>query len=140
MTVQPRMPRSALGAGVAIMIAVAVLAFSSDLVLLSLHFRPAYAAIDAVLLGCFCGAITWAYEDRHHRFLAEKLYIIAEMNHRVRNDLQVIRYSAHFTHNKEHIERISECLGHIEWALREVLPGKEFPAPQPDQRAAGQQS
>ncbi len=126
MTLAKHIPRSAIGAGLVLMLAVSALAYASNQLLASSPYHHGYVVLDAVGLGAFCGALVWAYEERHNRVMAEKLEIIAEMNHRVRNELQVIQYSAYFTKDREHMERISQCLSRIETALREVLPGKTF--------------
>ena len=126
MTLAKNISRRPLGAGLLLMVAISTLAYASDHLLLSFPYRHSYVVLDALFLGAFCGALVWAYEERHNRFMAEKLEIIGEMNHRVRNELQVIQYSAYFTKDREHMERISQCLSRIEKALREVLPGKTF--------------
>lgn len=107
-------------------ITVAVLGYVSDLMLLGYDPRPAWAIADALALGVLSGAIAWMYQRRQNRYLAERLEVIADMNHHVRNDLQVIQYSAYMTKDKEHIQRIEQSLGRIDWALREVLTGKQL--------------
>lgn len=60
---------------------------------------------------------------RHHREVLRQMETIAEMNHHIRNALQVIAY-----HNVRHpssdqaVEHVGEAVERIEWALREVLP------------------
>ena len=107
-------------------ITVAVLGYLSDLLVISFHPQPVFPILDAVVLGTLCGAIAWSYQRRQNRYLAERLEVIAEMNHHVRNGLQVIQYSAYMTKDKEHIQRIEQSLGRIDWALREVLNGKQL--------------
>jgi two-component sensor histidine kinase len=128
--------RSPLGVGTVVALSVAALAYVSDLIVLSMHYWPALALVDALILGLLCGAIAWAYQGLRNRFLRERLHIIAEMNHRVRNELQVIRFSAYLTQDKEHIDRIENCVQHIDVALREVLPGKDLQAANPESRIA----
>jgi hypothetical protein len=118
--------RSSLGVGGVVAFSVVALAYVSDFLLLSMQYWPALALIDALILGALCGAIAWVYQERHNRFVSERLEIIAEMNHRLRNELQVIRYSAYRTKDKQHIERIGLCRDKINVVLREMLPGKEF--------------
>ncbi len=107
-------------------VTVAVLGYLSDLFVLSFDPRPLFAILDAITLGLLSGAIAWVYQRRQNRYLAERLEVIADMNHHVRNDLQVIQYSAYMTRDKEHIQRIEQSLGRIDWALREVLTGKQL--------------
>jgi hypothetical protein len=45
------------------------------------------------------------------------------MNHHVRNALQTIAYSP-YTEQEKQIRMIAESVSRIEWALREVLPGR----------------
>ena len=72
--------------------------------------------------------------------------MIGEMNHHVRNALQVIAYAAHSMPDQEAITRINNAAERIDWALREILgSGFDVPAldkPQkprkdlPDERSA----
>ena len=107
-------------------ITVAVLGYLSDLIVLAYDPRPLFAIADALGLGLLSGTIAWVYQRRQNRYLALRLEVIADMNHHVRNDLQVIQYSAYMTKDKQHIQRIEQSLGRIDWALREVLTGKQL--------------
>ncbi len=107
-------------------VTVAVLGYFSDLLVLAFHPQPLFAIADAAVLGVLSGAIAWIYQRRQNRYLAERLEVIADMNHHVRNDLQVIQYSAYMTKDKENIQRIERSLSGIDWALREVLTGKRL--------------
>ncbi len=81
--------------------------------------------IDDLLVGIACAALVWFYEERRQHAIARKLSVIGEMNHIIRNELEIIEYSAYATQNREHIERIRTCIGHIDWALREVRTGRK---------------
>jgi hypothetical protein len=50
-----------------------------------------------------------------------KVEVIADMNHHVRNALQVISLTTH-GNDKEEIGVIRESVNRIQWALRELLP------------------
>jgi hypothetical protein len=52
----------------------------------------------------------------------ERLRLIAEMNHHIRNGLDIISLSAHTTKDKNTVETMKYGVEKIEWALREVLP------------------
>ncbi len=121
-----RIRRSAWRVAVLVIVTVAVLGYLSDLLVLSFHPQPLFAIVDAIVLGVLSGTIAWVYQRRQNRYLAQRLEVIADMNHHVRNDLQVIQYSAYMTKDKEHIQRIEQSLGRIDWALREVLTGKQL--------------
>ena len=120
------MRRSAGRVAAVVALTVAVLGYLSDLLVISFHPQPVFPILDAIVLGALCGLIAWSYQRRQNRYLAERLEVIADMNHHVRNDLQVIQYSAYMTKDKEHIQRIEQSLGRIDWALREVLTGKQL--------------
>ena len=62
------------------------------------------------------------YERLRRRLLEERLRTIAEMNHHIRNALQVITY-ANASGAEQSVELIESSVERIEWALREVLPG-----------------
>lgn len=81
--------------------------------------------VDDLITGLLIGGLLLLYEERLHRSMMRKLKTVAEINHIVRNDLEIMQYSAHVTGDREHMERIRTCVQHIEWALREVLPGEE---------------
>ncbi|MFB3917355.1 MAG: hypothetical protein ACE14M_11535 [Terriglobales bacterium] len=57
-----------------------------------------------------------------HQAMLQRLEMIAELNHHVRNALEMIQLSAHTTQNKELIQNIHTSVTRIQWALRELLP------------------
>jgi uncharacterized tellurite resistance protein B-like protein len=57
-----------------------------------------------------------------HRALVQRLQMIAELNHHIRNALEEIQLSAHTTHNSQLIRNTQTAVARIEWALREILP------------------
>jgi hypothetical protein len=65
--------------------------------------------------------------------LRSQLEMIEQINHHVRNGLQLIAYSAYHTHDQEAIATIRLGTERIEWALREILdPGAlEMPEASP---------
>ncbi len=83
------------------------------------------AVIDDLLIGVLAGLLVFAYEHHQHRVILEKMRVIAEMNHHVRNALQPIIYSPYVKEQAEQIKIIQEGTRRIEWALREVLPGED---------------
>jgi hypothetical protein len=83
--------------------------------------------IDDLLMGLVCGVLIFCYEEERHRAMKRRFASVGEINHIIRNELEIIQYSAHFTQNKEHIDRIRACVGHIDTALRDVL-GEKKPA------------
>jgi hypothetical protein len=71
-------------------------------------------------------------ERLRRKVVRERLRTIAEMNHHIRNSLQVITYAT-AADTDESVELIRSSVERIEWALREVLPGHvTAPAAAPD--------
>lgn len=83
------------------------------------------AAVDDLLIGVLAGLLVFAYERHQHKLILEKMRVISEMNHHVRNALQPIMYSPYLDEQAEQVRTIQEGTRRIEWALREVLPGDE---------------
>ncbi len=83
------------------------------------------AAIDDMLIGLLAGVLVFIYERHQHKLVLEKMRVIAEMNHHVRNALQPIIYSPYLKEQAEQVKIIQEGTRRIEWALREVLPGED---------------
>src|SRR4030081_2539595 len=94
------------------------------------------AVIDDLLIGVFLGVLVFAYERHQHRAILEKMNVIAEMNHHVRNALQPIMYSPYLKEQAEQVRIIQEGTRRIEWALRDVLPGKDSVPPNSQTRPA----
>lgn len=83
---------------------------------------------SALILGLLAGRLL------HHAYKARqdalaRLQVIAELNHHIRNALEVICLSAYITRDEEAIRRIMEGVNRIDWALREILPRERFPLP-----------
>jgi Tfp pilus assembly protein PilE len=78
--------------------------------------------VDDLILGILAGLVVFAYEQRRHKAVREKIATIAAMNHHVRNALQAISY-APYTEQARQLELIQQSVNRIQWALREVLPG-----------------
>jgi hypothetical protein len=97
-----------------------------DLALRKMAWRH-IAIVDDFFMGAVCGTLIFFYEEQRHRAMMRRFSSVGEINHIIRNELEIIQYSAHFTQNKEHIERIRDCVGHIDSALRDVLGEKKPP-------------
>jgi hypothetical protein len=81
---------------------------------------------SALILGLLVAKLLQnAYRARQQA--EARLRVIAEVNHHVRNALELISLSAYITRDEEAIRRISEGVNRIDWALREVLPRESFP-------------
>jgi hypothetical protein len=78
--------------------------------------------LDDLLLGVTAGFIVFWYERLRTRALLQRLLIIREMNHHIRNALQVVIYAASAHHDDGLAEQVREAVRRIDWALKEVLP------------------
>jgi hypothetical protein len=88
------------------------------------------AVIDDLLTGILAGLLVFAYERHQHKVVLDRMRVIAEMNHHVRNALQPILYSPFLKEQAEQVRIIQEGTRRIEWALREVLAGDVKAEPQ----------
>lgn len=79
--------------------------------------------IDDVLIGLIAGGVVFWYEQRRHRLTIDKLRVIAEMNHHVRNALQSLALVPYAEQSKQ-VQIITESTQRIQWALQEILPGE----------------
>ena len=60
---------------------------------------------------------------RRRKLILQRLETIDQMNHHIRNALQVISFTVHA--NQEHakeVANIDRAVSRIQWALREILP------------------
>ena len=96
------------------------------------------AVVDDLLIGILSGFLVFAYERHQHKLILEKMRVISEMNHHVRNALQPIAYLPYLKEQQaEQVRIIQEGTRRIEWALREVLPGEDaVPPPGSKSRSA----
>jgi HAMP domain-containing protein len=80
--------------------------------------------LSDILVGLVAAVLTFIiakHQEERSRFVAVRLKVIAEMNHHIRNALQVIAFQAHSGTSKE-IGAMQQAVGRITWALSEVLP------------------
>jgi hypothetical protein len=89
--------------------------------------------LDDVILGLLAGLLVFFYEQRRYRVMMDKIRVIAEMNHHVRNALQAIALSP-YAEKSQQIQLIDESAQRIQWALREILPGEIEQAPEPGEK------
>jgi signal transduction histidine kinase len=80
-------------------------------------------AVAAALASIFVMFSITLHNERREA-VRRQLFLVAEMNHHVRNALDAIRMSAELTRDRDTINLISDEVKRIEWALREVL-GRE---------------
>ena len=80
--------------------------------------------MDDALVGVGAGLLVFFYEHRQRHDIIRKLEVIRQMNHHVRNSLQVITTAASISERQELAKAIHAAVERIEWALQEVLPGQ----------------
>ena len=81
--------------------------------------------VSDILGGVVAGALMFRlllYERERRARLRRKMAIISDMNHHVRNALQVISFQTFSAADKEQLETIRESMERIQWALKEILP------------------
>ena len=108
-----------IGVGALVAAVVSALGYSFDLLVMR---DSHWIVADALALGTLIGLLVFGYEQRRARSIADRVRIIRDMNRYIRNELQVIVSAA-----PEHgvrAQTIGRCVDHIDWALRELLPGK----------------
>jgi hypothetical protein len=128
MSPHPEIPSLARRIGVSSFLGL-LIACTGALIDASVSHHPLFRIefIDNLVIGVMAALVVFAYEQRWHRAMVNKLRVIGAMNHHVRNALQTISY-AQYTEQERQIRMIEESVERIEWALREILP-TEKPSP-----------
>ncbi len=110
-----------------VVLVVSVIGFAFDRVLLREGVqRVDILALSNGLTGIAAGLLYLQVTrvERERRAATQaRLRTIAEMNHHIRNALQVIAYASSATDSAQSVELMRSSVERIEWALREVLPG-----------------
>jgi len=97
--------------------------------------RTAMLIISNTITGLFAAGLfhQMAREERANReLLRERMKTIAELNHHIRNALQVIKFwgaQQRPSLDAMQLQLINDSVDRIEWALREVLPRYQIDAP-----------
>ena len=108
--------------------------------------RESQRVLDDLFGAVIAALLVYRHEYTRSKYLSEKLKTIEMMNHHVRNALQVIVDSAYLHGHAEQVKQIQDSAKRIDWALREILPGRildqyEAPAKSPmkseEQRSKG---
>ena len=86
--------------------------------------KESQRVVDDICGAVIGGLFVYHYECRRAKYLKEKLKTIELMNHHVRNALQVIVDSVYVHGQAQQIEEIQNSVNRINWALREILPGR----------------
>jgi len=81
--------------------------------------------ISDALGGLIAGVLVFRllqYERERRRQLRQRLEVIADMNHHIRNALQVISGTAYSAADQQQLEAVRQSVNRIQWTLREILP------------------
>jgi hypothetical protein len=102
---------------------------------LSIHYglRESQRVVDDICGATVVGLFVCRYERGRARYLRERLKTIELMNHHVRNAMQVIVGSVYVHGHAQQLAEIQNSVKRIDWALREILPGRvldEYDAPE----------
>lgn len=109
---------------------------------LSIYYglRESQRVLDDLSGAVIAGLLIYRHEYARSKYLSEKLKTIEMMNHHVRNALQVIVDSTYIHGHAEQLNEIQNSVKRIDWALREILPGRvldQYDAPGKTQTPAG---
>lgn len=95
-----------------------------DTELIEHHLRAEARYLDYFVLALVAFVFVMVLEDFHEREslrLREVQRLVADMNHHVRNALQVISYANSTNADGKFTEQVRDSVERIDWALREVL-------------------
>jgi hypothetical protein len=81
----------------------------------------ASAVTAALVAGLLFYRLLWC-ERKRGEAIRQRVEIIAQMNHHVRNAMQTILLSTHAPQEKNHVNAIDDSVQRIDWALKEILP------------------
>lgn len=107
-----------------------VVGMALDLFLI--HQRQLRPVAAAAILNAFFGVLAaflvhrvLASEREKCNRILDRLQVVDEMNHHIRNALQVISFSAHSASTESELSEIKDAVTRIQWAVREILPRVE---------------
>lgn len=107
---------------------VSVLGFVLDVTLRMEGFpRHDLTFLSNLFVGIIAGCLFYQFtrnEKAKQEFMRDRMRTVAELNHHIRNALQVIRYAggSKTAQDATQLQLINEAVARIEWALQEVLP------------------
>lgn len=120
----PALPSLARRIGISVGLGFAIALIGSIIEAIFTH-HPFISAefFDDITIGVLAGLVVFFYEQRRYKTILEKIRVIEEMNHHVRNALQAISW-APYTEQDKQIKLIRDAVNRIQWALSEILPGE----------------
>jgi hypothetical protein len=85
------------------------------------HWERLLAEVISAVVVAWLAALLMKSVNRNRAVILLRMQVISEMNEHVRTALDEISLTTQTIENQQCIRKISESVGHIEWALREVL-------------------
>ena len=116
--------RSVLWKATLLFVLVAGLLVAADQLSIRYGLEGSQRIVDDLLGGLIAGLISYLYECHRLRQFSKHLHVIDLMNHHTRNALQPLMFLTYKSEGKAQMKLVEECVRRIDWALREVLPGK----------------
>jgi hypothetical protein len=116
--------RSALWKAILLFILVSGLLIAADQLSMRYGLEGSQRIVDDLLGGLIACSIFYLYERHRLRRLSDNLHVIDLMNHHIRNALQPLMFLTYEPEGKTQRKLVEECVHSIDWALRDVLPGK----------------
>lgn len=122
---------------------IGVLAFAINLIqdvfLASEGFsRWTVVIVSDLITGGIAGALFYQfakYEKYKRELIRARMHTVAELNHHIRNALQVIKFwglqHQNCSLDEVQVQFMKDSVDRIEWALREILPSYPAPAGEP---------
>jgi hypothetical protein len=103
--------------------------------------RKDLIAASSSIIGVVTGWLFYQFlknERNKQEMVQQRMRTIAELNHHIRNALQVIRYAggSKSTSDASQLQLINEAVARIDWALRELLP--KYPVGSPIENTRSQ--
>lgn len=85
----------------------------------------AQSLLDDIAIGCLGGGLLFfagALKGERDSRLQERLTLVAELNHHVRNALTTIVLYSEYPDLGQRLQRTTEAVDRIEWVLRDLVP------------------
>ena len=125
----PRIPSLSRRIGISVGLGLLIAAIGALIeALVENHSIISWQSVDDLAIGVLAGLVVYFYEQHRYKTVLEKIRVIGEMNHHVRNALQAISW-APYTEQEKQIKLIRDAVNRIEWALSEILPGESSKKP-----------
>ena len=87
--------------------------------------RQDLVMLSDLLIGLVAAVLVYVIaeaQERRARFVQSRLEVIEQMNHHIRNALQVIAYHSWAGKDQQEVETIEQAVNRITWSLQEILP------------------